>query len=96
MHTPWGASQQVTEVAPGIRWVSTASHGGFHLDAERNAKVPWVWRAASFAGRGMDGWYEEDCDWSMVVLTFPDIAKPGDLEAARRTLQWTLRDALEG
>jgi hypothetical protein len=70
--TPWGPAQNVDEVAPGIVFVSTASHGGFKLDAEKLAAVPPAWLAASFNLQGKAGWFEEDCDWCMVGLTFPD------------------------
>jgi hypothetical protein len=48
--TPWGVADHVSEIAPGVVEVSTPSHGGFHLNAERNAKVPLAWRVASFQG----------------------------------------------
>jgi len=83
--TPWGRADRVTMHAPGIHFVSTPSHGGFHLDEEHNAKVPEAWRKLSWNGRGVGGWYEEDCDWAMVALTFPDLFDAGDLVNAVRT-----------
>ena len=59
MRTPWGDAQDVIDVAEGIKWVSTASHGGYKLDRKRNAQVNEVWRQAG-------GWYEEDCDWAKI------------------------------
>ncbi|TCQ01789.1 hypothetical protein C8J34_12613 [Rhizobium sp. PP-F2F-G36] len=53
--TPWGASQGATIYAEGVICHSTAGHGGFHLSAERNGKVPVALRSSS-------GWYEEDCE----------------------------------
>jgi hypothetical protein len=76
MQTPWGQSQTVEQVAPGIQFVSTASHGGYKLDPARNAQIPRAWQDASFNKQGRMGWYEEDCDWCMVALTFP-AAFPG-------------------
>ena len=72
MQTPWGPSQHIETIAPGIQFVSTAGHGGFKLDSERNNMVPIDWRAASFNGQGRAGWYEEDCDAVLVALTFPE------------------------
>ena len=40
MHTPWGSSQHQRVLAEGITSVSTASHGGVHLDRKRNAAMP--------------------------------------------------------
>jgi hypothetical protein len=67
--TPWGAAQQTKQVAHGITRIDTASHGGYHLSAERLATMPeQLRRIEPFAGTG---WYEEDCDWSIVALAFP-------------------------
>jgi hypothetical protein len=74
----WGAVQDAEELAPGMWQVSTASHGGIKLSRERNADVPKFMRAEG-------GWYEEDCQWSIVALVFPEPfqqlrpwQKPGD------------------
>jgi hypothetical protein len=72
MGTPWGRADYMEPVADGIMLVMTPRHGGFHLSPERNAQVPKRWRAASFNGLAWQGWYEEDCDWCIVVLTFPE------------------------
>lgn len=63
--SPWGAVQGGTVLAEGIVTVHTAGHGGIKLDAERNAKVPAACRASN-------GWYEEDCEWSIPALVFPE------------------------
>ena len=63
-NTPWGPSQDSKEIAPGIVFYSTASHGGIHLAPTLNAQVADVWRRE-------EGWYEEDCDWAIVAFTFP-------------------------
>lgn len=65
MRTPWGSAQTAEIVAPGIGAVSTAGHGGIKLSRERNALVPDYMRQDG-------GWYEEDCDWALAVLVFPD------------------------
>jgi len=63
--SPWGAVQQAERLAPGIHQVSTAGHGGIKLSPQRNRKVDPSLRSA-------DGWYEEDCDWAIPAITFPD------------------------
>ena len=68
-HTPWGAADRVTTIAPGITSYSTAGHGGINLSVERIAQMPDELRALKpWAG---PGWYEEDCDWQRVALSFP-------------------------
>lgn len=64
--TPWGPSQQTTVYADGVGCHSTASHGGFHLDAAHNTKVH-----RNLCVRG--GWYEEDCAWAAVAQAFPEL-----------------------
>ena len=85
MRTPWGNSQSVDAVGCGIVFASTASHGGYFVPAELNARVPLAWRRASFDQRAMSGWYEEDCDWAMVALTFPELFPADAIRAAQRT-----------
>jgi len=70
MYTPWGNAQQTDTIADGITWVSTASHGGFILSAERRAAMPKSLREfATFAGGNA---YEEDCDAAIVIAAFPE------------------------
>ena len=71
-NTPWGPPQTVEVIAHGIFSVSTASHGGFYLDPDRNAEVPDYFKASTFNRLGDSGWYEEDCDWCIPALVFPD------------------------
>lgn len=69
-HTPWGAAQHIEKEAEGIVWYSTASHGGYGLSEARLRAMPVEYaRHTPFAGRG---WYEEDCDWCLVWLSFPE------------------------
>ena len=64
--SPWGKIQDVKELAAGIDCVSTAGHGGIKLDRQRNAKMPEYMRLAG-------GWYEEDCEWALPALVFPEV-----------------------
>jgi hypothetical protein len=64
---PWGNIQDKIEVAEGITWVSTASHGGFILSEDRYSQMPEYLRLCSFTG---DQFFEEDCSWCAVVLAF--------------------------
>jgi len=64
--TPWGVSQLATIYAEGIVSHSTSGHGGFQLSPDRNSRIDASVRRAG-------GWYEEDCEWAIVALTFPDL-----------------------
>jgi hypothetical protein len=74
MRTPWGKAQTVREVQPGILEITTAGHGGFKLSRYANSCVHSAWRRAG-------GWYEEDCEWAIVALTFG----LGNAEYAQKT-----------
>jgi hypothetical protein len=82
--TPWGKAIRVTYFGPGtgIEFMETATHGGYHLSPERNSDVPEELRDATVVGQGHDGWYEQDRDGAIVVLSFPDCFSADEREAA--------------
>lgn len=88
--TPWGVPQNIKAIGPGIWQIETGSHGGFYVNHGMNAQVPEAWRNASFNGQGVAGWYEEDCDWAMVALAFPQHFTAEQLLHAVRTFQRVL------
>lgn len=65
VNTPWGRADSVDEVAPGITWVATASHGGIKLSDQRQGQIPAPLRQEG-------GWYEEDCAAAIVGMTYPE------------------------
>lgn len=70
MHTPWGPSQTQDTIAPGLIRVSTASHGGYHVSEDRWQEIERMFpEFKSWTGRH---WLEEDCDWAIAALAFPD------------------------
>jgi hypothetical protein len=82
-HCPWGKVEFPAEIAPGIWTLSTPSHGGIVVSAERRAAMPAQLRDfQTFAG---GNWYEEDCDWCVVALAFPEYFSADVLDAARLT-----------
>lgn len=87
-HTPCGPSQTATVHAEGVVEHSTASHGGFHLSAARNAQVDATLRTD-------DGWYEEDCAWAAVTITFPHLFSAYERRCAEKTLKDWRPDAWE-
>lgn len=76
--SPWGKIDHAVERAPGIVEVSTPGHGGIKLSPERNRAMPESVRRSG-------GWYEEDVDWSLVVMVFPEAFTSGQVSAARDT-----------
>lgn len=77
MQTPWGAAQTRKTLGDGVTQVTTAGHGGIHLIPDRNRQVHAVWRDAA-------GWYEEDDEWSVVAVTFPNLFTPEQVLEAHR------------
>lgn len=70
MQTPWGQSDCQYHVAGGIVSYSTPSHGGYHLSAARQKQL----HASAHVNNSYNGpaWWEEDCDWAVVFLSFPN------------------------
>lgn len=88
VRTPWGTSQGATTYADGVECHSTAGHGGFKLSASRNRKVHSLLRADG-------GWYEEDCAWAIVAITFPELFTGLERRWAERTIRDSWPDAWE-
>lgn len=61
--TLWGTPDTTDQRLPGLWHVTTPSHGGFVLSDERQAAMPASLRLD-------DVFYEEDVNWSLVVLAF--------------------------
>ena len=64
--SPWGEIQTQREIAPGILQVTTAGHGGYYVADNLHSRLiidrsPWL---------NSRNWFEEDVDWSFVVLSF--------------------------
>ena len=92
--TPWGPADHVTNVAPGIAFVSTARHGGYRLGRARNEAIPKGVRDATFRRLGVQGWYEEDCDAVIVAVWHQDILScPSRIDSAADALRRYLPDA---
>lgn len=87
-NTPWGASQGATLYADGVVCHSTAGHGGFHLSAERNRRVHPMLRSEG-------GWYEEDAEWAIVTISFPQLFTAFERRCAERTIKDSWPDAWE-
>jgi hypothetical protein len=71
--TPWGCADFSYRYAEGVVRHSTPSHGGFQLDAERNALVHPAYR-------NLDGWYESHDDGERSNLWQTKMAKANSSE----------------
>lgn len=86
--TPWGTADSSESYGRGIVRYSTPSHGGFHVSPALNEQVPEYMRNAG-------GWYEEDCEWSVVGVVFAYRFMQAQQAAALETLRHWLPDAYE-
>ncbi|CAN7625319.1 hypothetical protein LJR030_001630 [Rhizobium sp. LjRoot30] len=86
--TPWGGSQMAVIYAEGVVAHMTAGHGGFHLSADRNAKVHSLLRKDT-------PWYEEDCEWAIVAISFPDLFTAYERSMAEKTIRSSSPDVWE-
>lgn len=92
--SPWGKVEEARYLGSGAWSVSTGRHGGILLDAVRTAAMPGWMQAASYTGASA---YEEDCDWSLVALRFPELFDGCDIYLALRIArQWHASDELTG
>jgi hypothetical protein len=76
--SPWGTIQDAKELIPGVWTIHTAGHGGVKLDRKLNARVPEFIRRPG-------GWYEEDCEWSLAVVSLAALFEAGLVDQARKT-----------
>lgn len=85
LNTPWGYADQVDEIGDkGILFVSTPSHGGLFVPDELITQMPAELRGSnSYSGKG--NWFEEDCEWAIPVLAFPEEFSPEYCKAAVET-----------
>jgi len=67
--TPWGVAQSACNYGKGIVQYTTAGHGGFHVSSGLLRKMDEDMRGDAYAPLG---WFEEDCAWCLVVLSFPE------------------------
>ena len=77
MHTPWGWSQDVEELAEGIWRIETPGHGGLKLSRERWRELPAVVRDAFLN----PPFAEEDCE-EPIARTLLGIGDARDRELA--------------
>lgn len=86
--TPWGAAQSKVVYADGIISYETASHGGFKVHARYNREIPAPYR-------NENGWYEEDCEWAKVAVSFPAFFTEREVRLAKDTVRNWFPDEYE-
>lgn len=84
-NTPWGIADSAEDVAEGITFYSTPSHGGYLISASRRKQMPKKLRDLKTLVGG--NWYEEDCDAAIVAAAFPEVF--GE-EVAKRAMETVL------
>jgi hypothetical protein len=95
MQTPWGESDSIEIIAPGVYLVTTPSHGGIKVETPILDRIPYEYKVVSFGGLGFHGWFEEDGDWCIPVLALPDLFTGDRWKDAERTFDYWIRPKLE-
>jgi hypothetical protein len=86
--TLWGGSQMAVSYAEGVVAHMTAGYGGFRLSADRNAKVHPLLRKET-------PWYEDDCEWAIVAISFSDLFTAFERSMEEKTIRNTWPEAWE-
>ena len=79
-NTPWGQSDYVKEIAPGIYDVSTPGHGGIYVSDEQLHRIPKEEQALAKGWSGSSNWYEEDCCALSVLKHIPEARRANHTE----------------
>lgn len=92
--SPWGQVDQATQVLAGIWSVQTPSHGGYIISQQRRDAMPAP--LASFLTFAGGNAYEEDCDWAIVALAWPEVmvSDTHSVEQVREIALHTVRGSL--
>ena len=89
-NSPWGTIQSCDPMSvEGIYFVSTAGHGGIYVAPELRGRIPReaVESAFVYQSRGLEGWFEEDCDWCIPYLIFALNPEEGEKQLALNSLK---------
>ena len=85
IETPWGPAQTVKPIAEGLDWVSTAGHGGIRLSPARWLELQIAF--PHFRGYAGPGWLEEDLDWALAAILWPQHFSGQSVWSAARAVQ---------
>ena len=78
MRSPWGQIDDVEKTPiSGVTFVSTPGHGGYRVTRKRAQEMhPALFDLAIDYG-SRHYWFEEDCNWAAVVITWPIVGRSG-------------------
>lgn len=85
--SPWGIVQDEEQIADGIIYVSTASHGGIWVAPELLHLLTDVMKDYAAYWSGSSQWFEEDCAAQCVVVSFPQYFDADQVERAWATVR---------
>src|SRR5437763_10737944 len=87
LNTPWGFADQVSPIGDhGILCASTPGHGGLFVPDELLGRLPQALRGSnSYSGKR--NWFEEDVEWAIPVIAFPEEFPAKDCQAAVSTIE---------
>lgn len=73
-HSPWGHIQDSTQIEPGVRWVSTASHGGLMVTKDAAARLlsPRAIESVHSTESASYVCFEEDCEYAIAFFEHPE------------------------
>lgn len=73
-HSPWGSIQHTKQIQQGVRWVSTASHGGLLVKLDVAGRLlSERAREVSHPGATIYGFaFEEDCSYAVAFIEHPE------------------------
>lgn len=80
--SPWGIVEGEEQIAEGIIYVSTASHGGIWVARELLPRIQKEMRDYAKYWSGSSQWFEEDCAAQCVVVSFPEYFPAEQVESA--------------
>ena len=71
--TPWGRADSVTDLGAGLFSVGTPSHGGLFVPDDLLERMPFGVRFSNSYSGADSNWFEEDCEWALPVISFPEL-----------------------
>lgn len=87
LNTPWGQADHVKPSGDnGILFVSTPSHGGLFVPDELLGRMPRALKGSNSYSRGKN-WFEEDVEWAIPVIAFPEEFPAKECKAAVETIE---------
>ena len=87
MFTPWGIADYTENIGKGIISVATPSHGGIFVPDHLLHHIPAKLQQWAKKWSRSTNWYEKDCCWSAVALTFPELFEKSAYIAAKSTIK---------